>query len=158
MKKSLVAVLALVLATGAVARQGEFGLGLMLGDPTGVTGKYWLDEKSAVDAAAAWSLNDEDFNLHVDYLVHSFEKLKEEPAQWAFHYGIGARLRFPEDNNGNGNENDDATLGVRVPLGLDLYPSKLPLEFFIEVAPVMDLVPDTDFDMEFGLGARFYFR
>lgn len=156
MKKAIIASLLGMVTVVAGARQGEFGLGLTLGDPTGITGKYWLDEQSAVDAAAAWSLDEDSFNLHVDYLLHSFDKLKDSQTPWAFHYGVGARVKFPEENNGK--DDDDATFGVRVPLGLDFYPTKLPLELFIEVAPVMDLAPETDFDMEFGLGARFYFR
>lgn len=157
MKKTIIAAF-LVLAAGiAGARQGELGLGLTLGDPTGVTGKYWLDEKAAVDVAAAWSLDGDSFNVHADWLLHSFDTTKGEQLPWAFHYGIGARVRIPEDNNGHGN-NDDATLGVRIPLGLDFYPTNSPLEFFVEIAPVMDLAPETDFDMEFGVGVRFYFR
>lgn len=158
MKRIFFAVCLIMAAGATAAREGESGIGLTLGDPTGVSGKYWLGEETAVDAAAAWSLDDDRFNLHADYLLHSFDRTKQEQTPWAFHYGIGARVRFPEDNNGKGNDDDDATIGVRVPLGLDVYPSRLPLEFFLEIAPVMDLAPETDLDIEFGIGARFYFR
>jgi hypothetical protein len=33
-----------------------------------------------------------------------------------------------------------------------------PVEFFVEVAPVVDLVPDTDADFEAALGIRYYFK
>ncbi len=159
MKKTIIAVLvglAASAASAAVAREGSVGLGLTLGDPTGITAKYWFDDKSAVDVAAAWSLDGDSFNLHADYLLHSFDKMKGEDLDWAYHYGIGARVRFPDNNNHHHN-NDNTTLGVRVPLGLDFYPSKSPLELFVEIAPVIDLVPESNFDLEFGVGARYYF-
>lgn len=165
MKKLFMAALIGTTAFAAGAREGELGAGLTLGDPTGITAKYWLDEQAAVDAAVAWSLDDQRFNLHADYLLHSFEQMKGEPLQWAYHYGIGARVKFADNNSGNDNgksednNKEDASLGVRFPLGLDFYPTQLPrLEFFVEIAPVLDVIPDTDFDLEFGIGARFYFQ
>ena len=33
-----------------------------------------------------------------------------------------------------------------------------PVEFFMELAPVVDLVPDTDADFDAAFGIRFYFH
>src|SRR6056297_1658834 len=50
----------------------NLGLGLMLGEPTGVSVKSWLGTKSAFDIGAAWSLSgrNEALHLHADYLYH----------------------------------------------------------------------------------------
>ena len=38
----------------AVAREHPFGLGVITGEPSGISGKLWLSEKTAVDGAMAW--------------------------------------------------------------------------------------------------------
>lgn len=61
-----------VLASAAGARAAEgFGIGLILGEPTGLSIKKWIGPERAIDAAAAWSLAEhERFQFHADYLVH----------------------------------------------------------------------------------------
>src|SRR5258708_39192418 len=34
---------------------GRFGVGAIFGEPTGVSVKYWLSDKHAIDGALAWS-------------------------------------------------------------------------------------------------------
>src|SRR5262249_33524161 len=55
-----------------INQAGRLGLGAIFGDPTGFTGKYWLSEKAAIDATAAWhfSPDDDRFEFHADYLLH----------------------------------------------------------------------------------------
>ena len=67
-----IAVLSLLLAllsTGAVfpAQEEGFGLGIILGEPTGVNFKAWAGYRSAFVGAAAWSFGNED-SLHVHLL------------------------------------------------------------------------------------------
>ena len=52
-----------------LAGESPFGLGVMIGEPTGISGKYWLSPANAIDFAVAWSFaNDANFHLHTDYL------------------------------------------------------------------------------------------
>lgn len=148
-------------AAAAWAEPNGFGVGVMVGEPTGVTAKKWLDATRAIDGAAAWSLSGEDaFSFHADYLWHRFGVVTNPSPEIAIHYGIGARVQFREDDdNGNGHgEDDDDTAGVRIPVGLTYLMKENPLEVFMELAPVIDLVPDTDADFEAAIGIRFYFR
>ena len=55
----------------------------------------------------------------------------------------------------------NATLGVRVPVGLNAYPIK-PLELFVEFAPAITLVDTTgvtipQWGLQAGFGFRFWF-
>lgn len=151
-----------ILASAAGARSAEgFGVGLILGEPTGISLKKWIGPESAVDAAAAWSLaENERFQFHADYLVHKFDWLQEGvgSGQLPVYFGIGGRIKLAGDHDDHDHDNDEARVGVRVPFGLAYLAGSVPLEFFFEIVPVLDLVPDTDVDINGAVGFRFYFR
>jgi len=129
------------------------GVGLIVGEPTGISIKKWLDNTHAVDGAVALSLaNDDSFQIHGDYLFHNLDESLNPPelkgsAPW--YYGIGARLRT---------SNGDTHLGVRVPLGISYLFADSPLDFFAEVAPVLDLAPEVALDLNGAIGLRYYFQ
>ena len=59
--------------TVATNDHGGFGLGVILGQPTGFTMKYWLTRKTAFDVGAAWSFESNGyFQLYGDWLYHVF--------------------------------------------------------------------------------------
>jgi hypothetical protein len=150
---------ACVLLTTILASQGGLGLGIILGEPTGVCLKGWLDGRTAVDGAAAWSFSGHDsFQLHADYLIHYFDVVEADDLRGALpvYVGIGGRIRLSEERRRDDDEN--VTLGVRIPFGMTYITASAPVDVFIEFVPILDLVPDTDFDLAAGFGARFYFR
>src|SRR5262245_3579462 len=126
----------------ALAANGPLGLGVILGEPTGLSGKYWIDaqRKAAVDVGAAWSLSgDNDFHLHGDYLFHNYSILQDalqvRTGKLPLYFGVGARVQF--------RENRDDKVGIRIPVGLSYLVEGAPLELFGELAPVVDVAPDT---------------
>jgi hypothetical protein len=146
-------------AATQVAAQGGFGVGIILGEPTGLSLKSWLSNSIAIDAAAAWSFSKHSaIQLHADYLIHNYSIIGSK--QWPLYYGIGGRLKLRGNDEGKDkdNDNNDLRLGVRVPFGITFLPSSAPFDFFVEVVPVLDLVPGTDFDLNGAIGGRFYFR
>ncbi len=42
-------------AQGEPAQEGQFGLGVIAGEPTGPCFKLWTSQRTAIDGAAAWS-------------------------------------------------------------------------------------------------------
>jgi hypothetical protein len=54
MKKLSVLFIFGLFSLNLLAQADGFGVGIILGEPTGLSGKYWLTEKTAVDAAVAW--------------------------------------------------------------------------------------------------------
>lgn len=159
MKRGFLAivVLAAVLCPRA-ASGGEDGLGIIVGEPTGVSYKHWFGMTHAFDMAAAWSFSGANsFQFHADYLVHNFDEIDMEEARGdlALYIGVGGRMKLnEEDNKGN---NEDVMLGVRVPLGASYFFESAPFELFLEIVPVLDIVPDTEFDINGAVGFRFYF-
>jgi len=83
--------LAMTLSGGrAQAQESGFGLGIILGEPTGLTAKKWLSTDTALDFAAAWSFGGEDsITLHADFLQHKFNLIKIESGSLPVYYGIG---------------------------------------------------------------------
>jgi hypothetical protein len=52
---------------------------------------------------------------------------------------------------------DDSKVGVRVPLGMDYLLGTAPLDFFLELVPILDLAPSTDFSLNAAIGIRYFF-
>jgi hypothetical protein len=171
MLKSIFAiVLALLVMVGlASAKGGNFGLGIMIGEPTGLSAKIWLNQKSAVDFGLAWSMNgDGAAHLHGDYLMHYFKLIHVERGRLPLYYGIGARVLIYGDRGHyyyyeNGNYYDryhrknNIFFGLRIPVGLDYIFEGNNVDIFLEIAPVLDLIPSTDLDFNGGIGVRYFF-
>ena len=145
----LILMLAAILFPGtAKAQDNDFGLGIILGEPTGISFKKWTGSKTAIDGAVAWSFSGEDsLHLHADYLFHKFNLFKVEKGKIPLYYGIGIRVRAEGRTR----------VGVRFPIGISYIFEKAPLGIFLELAPLLDLVPDTDFRFNGAIGIRYYF-
>ena len=126
----------------------RFGIGIVAGDPTGLSGKYWITPDHALDFTGAWTFGDY-FHLHSTYLFH-FSRLIPEP-EWAVYTGIGGRLKLTRCSDGD----RCSRFGVRMSGGIDYsYP---PFEAFLEIAPTFELAPETALEFEGGVGARVFF-
>jgi hypothetical protein len=130
------------------AQEEGFGLGVILGEPTGLCFKSWIQYRTALVGAAAWSFGDEDsLHIHLDYVRHDFKLIKIEEDSLPFYYGIGFRLK---------NEKK-VRFGIRFPIGVNYMFKKAPLDLFIEFVPVFDLAPKTDLFFNGGFGLRYFF-
>lgn len=149
-KKILVlAIVALALQANARAQDRGFGLGVILGEPTGLSGKYWVSGRNAIDVGMAWSFRHEGFfHVHADYLWH-FPLQTQSAERFNFYAGVGGRL---------GAEAHDALLGVRFVGGFAFWPRNTPLDIFVEFAPILDLAPATEMTANGGIGVRFFFH
>jgi hypothetical protein len=133
------------------AQDRGFGVGVILGEPTGISLKGWLTPTTAIDAGLAWSLSRRtSFHLHADYLLHSFHVFQTQE-RIPIYYGIGGRIAA-------GRDGEDTRFGLRVVVGAAYLFRDAPVDIFLEVAPIVDLVPGTELRGNAGLGARFYFR
>jgi hypothetical protein len=158
-KPFIVAVILVVIFCGAARAQEGVGIGVILGEPTGVSLKAWINEKQAVDAAAAWSYSENDsFQFHADYLLHDSSLIQDKDFHGKFpvYVGVGGRIKLKDENGGHGRNHHDDLLGVRVPFGISYLFADAPVDLFFEVVPVLDIAPDTHLDLNAAVGARFY--
>lgn len=146
----------LITTMAAQAQDKGFGLGIIAGEPTGLNGKSWLSQNTALDFTAAWSFahggrrgSDNDaVQLHADYLIHHFTLIPVDKGKLPFYYGIGARVVL----------GDKTGLGARIPVGLDYHFQNARVDIFFEIVPVLDLIPSTVFDLNGAIGVRFWFK
>lgn len=142
---TLIIVFGFSIQADAQSRPGNTELGIILGEPTGLSLKAWQSNSTAFDAAVAWSFgNNESVHLHADYLRHSW--LEVDNGSLAIYYGLGARVLL----------SDNARFGARIPVGLEYILPDTPLSLFFEVAPILDLAPATEFGVNGGLGIRYF--
>lgn len=132
------------------AQDKNFGAGIVLGEPTGLSGKYWISEDNAFDAALAYSFleDNKSFSFHADYLYHLYGVI-DRYYKMPLYYGFGVRFRV--------RENKDNSFGVRGVMGLLVYLKEAPVDVFFEAAPVFRLLPDTNIDFDIAIGARYFF-
>ena len=143
------------------AQDRPFGLGIIIGEPTGLSAKLWTSADNAFDFGLGWSVGGDRisrFNgtygggsrvhFHMDYLWHSFHAIHSSE-RFPLYYGIGGRF-----NSGGGYNSSVAVRGV---LGIAWLPRETPIDVFLEVAPSLQLTPSSGFGIDAGLGARYYF-
>ncbi len=140
--------------TNAVGNH-DVGLGIVLGSPTGLSFKYNLNVVNSIDAALAWS-DSLDFYLHATYLWTKYKLfyLDNYPVDWYF--GVGGRIR-DRDNHKQHGEDNEMWLGIRAPLGLRFMFKDPRIEIFTEISGIFNFIPSSDVDLDFGVGARYFF-
>jgi hypothetical protein len=125
------------------------GLGISLGNPTGLSAKRWLNASQAVDGGAGFSFGKHtNFGLHSDYLFHQNSAFYfNDVYPLDLYYGIGGRMEFA----------DDIEVGVRLPVGLVHQVDGAQADMFGEIAPVIDFISHKGVELHLLFGSRYYF-
>jgi hypothetical protein len=159
MKKGLIIISIVILGTavyaaGPVRGGGDFGLGIVVGEPTGLSWKLWTSRNRALDGAVAWAFGGNGYlRAHVDYLWHDFHMIKAEKGQMPLYLGMGGTIWSGNRERYAHNIN----LGLRGVIGMEYIFPEAPIDIFLELAPTFGLAPETGVDIEGGLGLRFFF-
>ena len=146
---------------------GKFGIGIELGGPTGLNGKYFLSGNTALNFGIGYDheryygyrYRRRGLHLYIDHLWHPVELTQTEPFKLPFYVGVGVRVWDFDDRD----EVDGTAIGVRVPLGIAFDFNNIPLDIFIQLTFVVDFFLDDYRDDSFGIhlegsfGARFWF-
>jgi hypothetical protein len=140
----------------------SFGIGIILGSPTGFTTKFIMTQRSAIAANIGWSLGDNPrlhFTCDYQFLFPTVLRWtddmsgeQKEIKNLIPYIGIGGRFKFKENEPANEAE---LNIGLRLGGGAEYKISKFGI--FLEIYPVVNILPSTDYDIEGGLGTRIYF-
>jgi hypothetical protein len=178
---SLLAITAIFAPTAAYAGRTPpphpFGLGVAIGAPTDIVGKYYLGGKMAIDAGIGAGYEDNGNNygdaldLHVDWLYHPVILTDQPKFTMPLYFGVGGRFlswqyRYYNNMGFLVNSYNDQHLGVRAPIGVLMDFKEVNLDVFMELALVFDFIifnnsnafhDDRNVDVNLMLGARYYF-
>ena len=152
----------LIILTKPIAAQDHgFGMGLILGEPTGLSAKLWTSKINAFDFGLGVGLggdrikykgyynNNGRIHFHMDYLWHSFKAISSTE-RFPLYYGIGGRF------NTRGGYED--SFGIRGVFGIAWFPHNTPIDVFFELVPVFQVTPLTGLGIDAGLGIRYFFE
>jgi hypothetical protein len=156
----LAAALVPAAASAQAVEKGAFGVGIVIGEPTGVTAKLYLDDDTAVQAAIGSAFISGGLQAHADYLWHPW--LLEERDSFALPVYIGPGARIIQYDQGRDGD-DYVALGARAVAGFLFDFKAVPIDAFAEVAGVLELRFGNDehdglgVALNAGVGARYYF-
>lgn len=143
----------LLLCAGPVQAQrtsGAAGLGGQIGEPTGVTLKFYNANSPSYDFLAAWDLDDF-FFLNVHALFESDLNAQNVDPTLEWFIGPGGFVGV-YDRPGN----DEAQFGISGTVGLAVIFNRQ-VELYAQVTPRMRLISETEGDIGGGIGLRYYF-
>ena len=144
-------VLLLGLMLGATAQaqrsNGDVGIGLQFGEPSGLSVGAYRSSGMSLDLLAAWDL-DEFFYLNAHGLFT--KRLGNDPEVDLF-FGPGAFVGF----FGEGQQDFDLRAGISGTAGLSLWIG--PFEVYIRATPRLRLIEETRAEIGGGLGMRWWF-
>ena len=159
MKRTVLTALAIAsICVGiATARPQGLGLGLMGGNPSGLSLKVWTGPHVALDAGLGYTLwYGQALSFHGDVLWHTNSLIQSGDGYLPLYIGLGARAVLGDNHN-----YPDTRVGIRVPFGLEYVFNSVPIGLFLELVPTFDLVgyPESKFFGQQGsVGFRYYFN
>ncbi len=147
------------------------GLGLELGEPTGLTGKLFVSPDVALDFGLGWIYRhyyyDDGVHLYGDVLFHPVSLVSAEAFELPLYIGGGLRYwDFDYCDMGVCTYGGSA-IGIRVPVGISFDFNNVPLDIFMQFVPVIDFLRGDYYDryrdrthvgIDASIGIRFYFK
>jgi hypothetical protein len=156
---------------GGFQANKTFGLGFELGAPTGLVGKAFVSDSTALDFGLGWIYRHyyygDGVHLYLDYLWHPTALARADAFEMPFYIGVGGRYWDFDycDNRVCGFRG--SAFGVRVPIGIAIDFNNAPIDLFFQVVPVLDFVRGdyynryrdrTHLAIDASLGLRFWFK
>lgn len=155
-----------------VSTEKTFGLGVMLGAPSGLSGKLYLGESTM---ALAFGLGADSYgpyygpyyryhgmHAHIDVVWHPAVLADARAFSLPFYVGVGgwtARHGYYDDRGRYYYEGNHA--GLRVPLGISFDFRRAPLDLFLEMVPSFEMTRSDYYRRSAyitgAVGLRYYF-
>lgn len=139
----------------------RIGIGLVGGDPTGVTLKYRLDNDYSIVLHGGSSFYGKvhvNFDYHFYYDIFDYQHLRLYLAPGiVFGYGNGEDFfDLPIKSRFYTRREGEIGAGLRAVGGLNIIAAKGELEIFLETGFLAAIFPDYHFATQVALGIRFY--
>jgi len=125
----------------------NIGVGFLIGSPTaGISAKLSMSPVTSLNVLLGYDLYHDDVDTRLDYVW--YQSFFEVPkGNLPVYYGPGVHASVGSYNR----------IGVNAVVGMEYQLADAPLDFFFEVAPGINVLPNTDIYLSVGLGGRFFF-
>jgi hypothetical protein len=149
-------------ASAEGTEKGSLGVGIVIGEPTGIAAKLYLQDDQAIQAALGFTFVSGGFQAQADYVFHPW--ILEEREAFTLPAYIGPGVRVMQHRAGRDGD-DDFRIGARAVAGLLFDFKEIPLDVFVEVAGVLEYrfgsqdekINGVGLALNGGLGGRYYF-
>lgn len=139
----------------------RFGLGAQLGTFSGITGKIYLRNRdTAFDFALGTAYGNQFRNsvhAHVTFHVHFPALTEGQGVTIPWRLGVGGWLNAGSHWFYNNFDRTGVILGARAPVGLDFDLEDVPVQFYVEAALNLSVIPGIAAGLDASLGGRYYF-
>jgi hypothetical protein len=175
MKKIITLLGLAILTTGLATAQNQresFGLGIILGNPSGLSLKIPSGPNS-INAIFGYNsyrngwgncdgpgpgdrdrcYGDGSIYLGADYIFYNYNLIRVSKGRLPLYYGPGLNATFWDAPPGE----DGIRVGFRIAVGLEYQFATAPFDIFFEIAPGINVVPNTSGYVMAGIGTRFFF-
>ncbi len=134
----------------AHARAPGFSVGGVVGEPVGGSAAYRFNERLAVQSHLGWRFSQRRFHWSFDGVYDLVDIPTDDAMGFTYpvYMGLGFRVL-------SGNSYDlSSSMGMRIPMGVAVIPESSRVEVFLELAPVIELVPSGPVGLDAVLGCR----
>ncbi|MCD6413602.1 MAG: hypothetical protein J7L54_05610 [Elusimicrobia bacterium] len=128
------------------ASEKMFGLGINIGNPTGLRLHYYITPQIFSNTTIGWNFSDNGWvDINQDFILSKDFKKQPETGELSYYYGLGLRLKTNETK-----------FGFRFPVGINYDIKNIPVWIYLEITPYLNIYKDTTFDLLFSIGAIYY--
>ena len=137
------------------AQTKNWGIGLRLGDPTGVTAKKYMGASNALELALGSDYRGGGLEFLAHYLFHF--PINDAPGlDW--YYGFGVQIEDDHLDDRDRGRDDQTEFGADGVIGLEFTFAQDRLSAFMEGILFLELVDDPfDLELDAGIGLRYNF-
>ncbi len=148
-KRIFLLILILIIVRLEVYANNAFGAGIYAGSPTGIKMKMNLNKTNSLSSVIAWDIIQKQIYVSVDYSYNFVYIVKGKNTTLPFFLYTGPGVRVMASKN--------TRVGIKFTGGVGFKFNDIPLELFLEVSPILDVLPATEFDLNAGIGFILYF-
>jgi hypothetical protein len=142
-----------LISPATVNAPGHFAAGVILGEPTGISAKYVIDERFAAQGALGFSIIGKGLWFSGDFLMQ-FHNVLTQDGRLPVYIGVGMVIQ--DRGNGGKNNSSETSVGIRVVAGLE-YRALERVSIFGEASAQPFFIPSIRFGASLAIGARYWF-
>jgi hypothetical protein len=131
------------------AQEKNLALGIIVGEPSGLNIKYFIDDQNALEVGSGYSLirNLDRYYVYMAWLIRF--NANDQNKYFPVYLGLGIRSTFKS-------KSPLKEFGIRGTLGVTMFTETNIQEMFFEFAPVLKVVSVLNLSYDIYLGYRYY--